>query len=274
MLDELGFVWDSDDDWSDDDYLEFTSDGTPHGKCSRYPLHSAAEHGNYSIVARWLERGADANAVDSRGRTPLYYAAKNGHRKTAMLLVEHLRRKQDAAVDALCEEMSGLTIADLHQIFVRLVNGENVIVRCSLEDGVEQVKRRLRDRLVMMGSVDMPSGTYYLVRSSGGLNPHKTLLENGVAPEDTLVQQLRLCGGVIDQDDAAFMIEQTIGRMNPEEVTGEFLLSIFRRVCPQWTPTSTSLNGNTDAKSAAPTSTNGKSDTKLVAPTGKPPPPP
>ena len=137
LLVEVANEEDPDDDWSDDDYLEFTSDGTPHGKCSRYPLHSAAEHGNYSIVARWLERGADANAVDSRGLTPLYYAAKNGHRKTAMLLVEHLRRKQDAAVDvaneedpavdALCEEMSGLTIADLHQIFVRLVNGENVM---------------------------------------------------------------------------------------------------------------------------------------------------
>ncbi len=52
-------------------------------------LHEAARRGRVRTVKRLLERGADVNAKDERGVTPLLEAASHGRRKVVPLLLEH-----------------------------------------------------------------------------------------------------------------------------------------------------------------------------------------
>jgi len=53
------------------------------------PLHEAAKNGHVDVVKLLLEKGADLNARDYMGRTPLHYAAENGHVDVVKLLLEH-----------------------------------------------------------------------------------------------------------------------------------------------------------------------------------------
>jgi len=50
-------------------------------------MQEAAEKGDFADVKRHLKRGADVNAKDEYGRTPLLEAARNGHKAVAELLI-------------------------------------------------------------------------------------------------------------------------------------------------------------------------------------------
>ena len=51
-------------------------------------IHDAAHTGNIEAVKQHLASGADLNAKDSEGGTPLHHAAWNGHKEIAELLIE------------------------------------------------------------------------------------------------------------------------------------------------------------------------------------------
>lgn len=53
------------------------------------PLHIAACHGYRDVAELMVVKGADVDAADGNGRTPLFYADENGHREVAKLLFEH-----------------------------------------------------------------------------------------------------------------------------------------------------------------------------------------
>ena len=52
------------------------------------PLHGAAKHGHKEIVEFFVEKGANVNAQDKEGWTPLHRAVSNGHKEIVEFFVE------------------------------------------------------------------------------------------------------------------------------------------------------------------------------------------
>ncbi len=56
---------------------------------SRIRRHVSAAEGAYSVVEWLVMEGADVNAIDRHGRTPLEEAARNDHGEVVRLLIQH-----------------------------------------------------------------------------------------------------------------------------------------------------------------------------------------
>ena len=69
-------------------------------------LHVAAGDGHTAVVEKLLEKGAEVNVPDNKGRTPLHVAASNGHTAVVEKLLE-----KGAEVNRL--DNKGLTPRDL-----------------------------------------------------------------------------------------------------------------------------------------------------------------
>ena len=59
----------------------------PTAKAPDISIHDAAGEGNIEAVKQHLAAGADVNAKDDWGKTPLYVAALGGHKEIAELLI-------------------------------------------------------------------------------------------------------------------------------------------------------------------------------------------
>lgn len=58
------------------------------GGISAMDLHTASQNGNDEIVARLLEQGADREARDTDGQTPIHVASWHGRESTVLLLLD------------------------------------------------------------------------------------------------------------------------------------------------------------------------------------------
>ncbi len=96
-------------------------------KLQTSPLHFAALYGNAASMKVLLDAGADPNALDNRGATPLVYAAYSFEK--TKLLVDHGARVKVAA-------KNGVTPLDVAAV----VHGNAPAVRYLLEHGAEIVK--------------------------------------------------------------------------------------------------------------------------------------
>lgn len=57
-------------------------------------LLDASEDGGISQVRRLLKKGASINARDENGNSPFALATRNGHMKTARILLEYVEEKE------------------------------------------------------------------------------------------------------------------------------------------------------------------------------------
>ena len=68
--------------------LEKGADWSPRTNYGRTPLSWAAENGHEAVVKLLLEKGADLESKDDYGQTPLSWAAGRGHEAVVKLLLE------------------------------------------------------------------------------------------------------------------------------------------------------------------------------------------
>ena len=52
------------------------------------PLHVASQYGHFDVAHLLLDRGADVNVCDEKGRTPLHFASNQGYLAIARLLID------------------------------------------------------------------------------------------------------------------------------------------------------------------------------------------
>jgi hypothetical protein len=83
------------------------------------PLHIAVQHGNAIEVAiALIEKGADVNAQESNGQTPLHRAANYGHKDACRILVERGANKDIAdengrkAIDQCRNDIQTMIVVD------------------------------------------------------------------------------------------------------------------------------------------------------------------
>ncbi|KAJ5591552.1 uncharacterized protein N7459_001921, partial [Penicillium hispanicum] len=99
----------------------------------RTPLSRASELGYEAVVRTLIDNGADVNARDSYGSTPLLYALNNGHLETARLLIDN-----GADTPLYSASQSGDEVA------VRLLIAGGADVNAGVEFGLTPISKRPR----------------------------------------------------------------------------------------------------------------------------------
>lgn len=86
------------------------------------PLHSAVAGNHYAVAAKLIEAGANVNAIQADGFTPLMGAAQNGNLQMVELLLAHGADK-NARVDKHAAQFADLTALD----FAKQANAAEII---------------------------------------------------------------------------------------------------------------------------------------------------
>lgn len=89
-------------------------------------LHQAVADGNIEQVKSLIAKGADVNAKDERGQTPLHFAARRGHEEIVRLLIA-----EGADVNVSMEDGSWTPLLDAAS------NGHTQVVKLLLEKGAK-----------------------------------------------------------------------------------------------------------------------------------------
>ena len=80
-------------------------------------IYETADDGNFEAIQQHIAAGADVNTKNIRGATPLHYAAANGHKKTAALILAN-----GASVNA--KDVDGTTPLDYAKIIQKYDSSE------------------------------------------------------------------------------------------------------------------------------------------------------
>lgn len=86
------------------------------------PLHSAVAGNHYAVAAKLIEAGANVNAIQADGFTPLMGAAQNGNLQMVELLLAH-GADVNARVDKHAAQFADLTALD----FAKQVNAAEIV---------------------------------------------------------------------------------------------------------------------------------------------------
>ena len=114
--------------------IENGADVNAKDEFGRTPLHIAADNGHLSVVKFLVEHGADVNVRNAHGWTPLHYAAYFGRLDVVRFLVEN-------GADVNAKNKYGQTPLDV----------ASPEVRRALEDLIKRVRGRAGQQGVLMG---------------------------------------------------------------------------------------------------------------------------
>jgi ankyrin repeat protein len=115
------------------------------------PLHVASERGRLIVVRMLLDGGAKVDALDSNGKTPLYVALMNGRTQLAGLLMER-GAKLDA--DDMLHAVARNGVADRDVFRFLVANGGDVNSRDKNGDTPLHLAVRQGERVVARQLID------------------------------------------------------------------------------------------------------------------------
>ncbi len=93
------------------------------------PLHYALDNGHTEVAMALIDKGADVNARDNAGDTPLHYALDKGHTEAAMALID-----KGADVNARNNSQDNDEYTPLH---LALMNGHTEAAMAAIDKGAD-----------------------------------------------------------------------------------------------------------------------------------------
>jgi len=151
------------------DSRELLAPSLPH----RLSLHTCAENGHLDVARDLIEAGADVNAKDNDGFTPLSICAEKGHLNVARALIE-------AGADVNAKDNEGLT-----PLYMCALGGHLEVARALIEAGADVNAKK-----------DNGVTPLHMCAYTGHLEVSRALIEKGAdvnAKEDDGVTPLYVC---------------------------------------------------------------------------------
>ncbi|CAN8070725.1 unnamed protein product [Agarophyton chilense] len=165
-----------------DEVLEKIDSGLASVKFADYdkrtPLHIAAAEGQANICALLIERGADVNAKDRWGHTPLWDAKMNGHKGVQELLLSHKGADTSFSMDVTSFElMQYAAKGDLEAVRDRIVAG----AKATFQDYDRRTPLHLAcsEGHVEVAELLLVNGASHSVRDRVGRSPVDDAVTNG-----------------------------------------------------------------------------------------------
>jgi len=143
----------------------------PTTKAPDISIHKAARDGNIEAVKQHLAAGADVNAKDDWGKTPLYVAALGGHKEIAELLIAKgadVNAKVDGGVTTL-----QLAASRGHKELAELLIAEGADINAKDEDGHTPLHQAALDGQKEVAELLIAKGADVNVIGGGKVYPTK-----------------------------------------------------------------------------------------------------
>jgi ankyrin repeat protein len=152
-------------------------------------IHKAADNGDVAGIEQFLQRGADVDARDRYGRTPLMFTLSNPD------IVRHLVEK---GADVNARDLNGET-----PLMKAAFLGQLDVVRYLVEKGAEVNARSQRGKTVVMFAIRDLDVVQYLVEKGADVNAvdangETLLLQAAVLGRLSVVQYLMQQGATVE----------------------------------------------------------------------------
>ncbi|KAF2968452.1 hypothetical protein GQX73_g5073 [Xylaria multiplex] len=193
-------------------------------KFGKSPLCYAAANGHRSIVQGLLKRGAKVDSRDENGLTPLLWATGHGHSEVVVLLLENGARQK-----------SNLETRDQHgrtPLLKAAYNGDPGAVKILLDSGAEVNALNTLDRGAEVDASDTSGQTVLIIASARGYDTVVKLLLNSGAEVNALDKSGRtalMIASTYGYDAVVKLLLNSGAEINASDMLGETALMMASR---------------------------------------------